>query len=103
MRISEARASRPRRCGGRADVRRTHRNIVGQDPARRCGESDGGVGATSSAADFLPARIEDPLLHVDLGPAPGALTLTPHARVRDTCEDAADESVRTMEPVRIAP
>jgi hypothetical protein len=63
---------------------------------------DVGCGPTART-NRSPPYIEDPLLHVDLGPAPGALTLTPHARVRDTCEDAADESVRTMEPVRIAP
>ncbi|MFO0627371.1 MAG: hypothetical protein U0325_17300 [Polyangiales bacterium] len=50
-----------------------------------------------------PPYIEDPLLRVDLGPAPGALTLTPHARVRDTCDARVDERVRPLQPVRIAP
>ena len=50
-----------------------------------------------------PPYIEDPLLRVDLGPEPGALTLTPHARVRDTCAHGGAEALRAMQPVRVGP
>lgn len=61
-----------------------------------------GCGPTART-NRTPPNIEDPLLYVDLGPEPGALTLTPHARVRDTCGGRADEAMRAMEPVRVAP
>lgn len=63
---------------------------------------DVGCGPTART-NRAPPNIEEPLLHVDPGAAPGALTLTPHARWRDTCAAGAREDLRAMQPVHLSP
>lgn len=49
-----------------------------------------------------PPDAELPMLRVAPGSSPGALVLTPHARVRDTC-GVAPETVRALAPFHLAP
>lgn len=61
-----------------------------------------GCGPTART-NRAPPYIEDPLLRVDVEEAPGALTFTPQARLRDTCAAGAAEELRALQPVRVAP
>ena len=49
-----------------------------------------------------PPDAELPMLRVAPGSSPGALVLTPHARVRDTC-GVEPETVRALAPFHLAP
>lgn len=49
-----------------------------------------------------PPDIETPLLRVAPGATPGSLVLTPHARYRDTC-GAAPEETRALAPFTVTP
>lgn len=60
-----------------------------------------GCGPTFRAY-HAPPEVEIPLLHVTPGSAPGELVLTPHARHRDTCGDAPEET-RALAPFRVGP
>jgi hypothetical protein len=94
------------RYGWRASVLSCHAGRCRHDPIGHAEWAplprDVGCGPTART-NRSPPNIEEPLLYVDPGPAPGALTLTPHARWRDTCAADAREELRAMQAVRITP
>lgn len=94
------------RYGWRASVLSCHAGRCRHDPIGHVEWAplprDVGCGPTART-NRAPPNIEEPLLYVDPGPEPGALTLTPHARRRDTCAAGAREDVRAMQPVRVTP